>query len=454
MGLHRFAAAAALLAAATPLLAQSYKIEGAVVDSRSAQSLGVVTESGQLANLFRAQKAVTFGILRSAGISLDQLPPDVRARIERFQTENVEAFRAFSEGLDLRDKGRFVEAKAQFRRAAELDPNFALAREQAQAMPDSNVGASVELRALLAAVAGTAVDRAKASVVVDAQRAVAALAAGLQVTAVTVPAAEQRPDAYTVNSAGSSNRFQPNIVAGYAYLQRDASTGNLPVGVAAATEWRADAYLARDGALESLGSRGDFLALRSGVALAPGSSGSAELADGSLAYWGSWATPAAGVTSISSGNKAVGLVSPFAYVYGTATTQMPTSSSVQFEARANAGTLGSPSGSITVNFASQQVSVNNLGFSIGDLRYAGLNGSARYAVGTGVGTASGSFVGSYASGSCSACGPAFDPANPGKFAGSFIGRDASGLVYSTVLTTGYPTIPTVSGVHLFQAKKP
>lgn len=453
MRLHRIAASAALLAAATPLLAQNYRIEGAVVDSRSAQNLGVVTETGQLSNLFRAQKAVTFGILRSAGISLDQLPPDVRARIERFQTENVEAFRAFSEGLDLRDKGRFVEAKAQFRRAAELDPSFALAREQAQAMPDSNVGTSVELRALLAAVAGTAVDRAKASVVVDAQRAVAALAAGLQVTAVSVPAAERRAEAYTVNAPGSSNQFQPNIVAGYAYQQRDASTGNLPVGVAAATEWRADAYLTRDGVLESLGSRGDFLALRSGVALVPGSSGSAELADGSLAYWGSWATPAAGVSSVSSGSKAAGLVSPFSYVFGNATTQMPTSSTVQFEARTNAGSLSSATGSISVNFASQQVNVNNLGFSIGDLSYAGLNGSARYAVGTGVGTASGSFLGGYSSGSCSNCGPAFD-VTAGKFAGSFIGRDASGLVYSTVLPTGFASIPTVSGVQLFLAKKP
>ncbi len=59
-----------LLAAAGGASAQGFALEGAVVDSRTSRSLGVISERGEINALFRAQKAMTFGILRSAGISL------------------------------------------------------------------------------------------------------------------------------------------------------------------------------------------------------------------------------------------------------------------------------------------------------------------------------------------------------------------------------------------------
>jgi hypothetical protein len=102
----------------------------------------------------------------------------VRARIERFATTNVEAFRAFSQGLDLKDQGRFTEARESFRRAAELDPGFGLAAEQQQSRPDVNVSSALQLRAVMAAAAGAAVDRGKTAYVVDLNRALAALQAG------------------------------------------------------------------------------------------------------------------------------------------------------------------------------------------------------------------------------------------------------------------------------------
>ena len=189
--------------------AQSFSLEGAVIDSRSGNSLGVVTESGDLNSLFRAQKAMTFGILRAAGISLEQLSPEIRARIERFQTTNVEAFRAFSQGLDLKDQGKYAEARDFFKRAAELDPGFALAAEQQQSMPDVNVSGGVQMRAVMLAAAGAAVDRGKASFVVDLARAVAAIQAGQTVITVPAPADASQSTAsnFTSNPAGSGTQF-------------------------------------------------------------------------------------------------------------------------------------------------------------------------------------------------------------------------------------------------------
>ena len=163
----RLALAVLLLAAAlAPARAQNFTLEGAVIDSRSAASLGVISERGDVAQLFKAQKTMTFGILRAAGIALDQLPAEVRQRLERFQTTNLDAFRAFSTGLDLKDQGRYAEAKDFFRRAADLDPGFGLAADQQRAMPDVTVSGQAQARAVVIAAAGQAVDRGRQTKIV------------------------------------------------------------------------------------------------------------------------------------------------------------------------------------------------------------------------------------------------------------------------------------------------
>ncbi len=445
------AASAAQAQAQAQVQAQAYTLEGAVVDSRNGQSLGVINERGDIAGVFRAQKAMTFGILRAAGISLEQLPADVRARIERFQTQNVEAFRAFSEGLDLKDKGRFAEAKAQFRRAAELDPGFALAQEQAQAMPDSNVTAGLQMRALLAAVAGTAVDRGKVSVVVDAARAIAALGAGLQVVAIAAEPSSRADNTYTANPAGAGNQFQPDLVVGLAYHQ--VGEAQAVLGVASAQVWPGTAYAVDGNALESIGGPGAFEARRARATQAP--VGSTALADGSSVYWGSWAASPQGNWVAASRSNAIAVAGPFAYVIGQAPTEMPQSNTFTFAARANAGTLGSPEGNIVVDFARQTVALQNLGFTIDErFAFSGLNGNARF----GVAGSPGNLVAAdpnaadrtprYTSGSCAGCGPGFT-ASSGTFGGNFVGRGYTGLVFSTILPTGVAATPVVSGVHLF-----
>ena len=419
--------------------AQTFALEGAVIDSRSGANLGVVSERGDVNGLFRAQKAMTFGILRSAGISLEQLPPDVRARIERFATTNLEAFRAFSQGLDLKDQGKFVEAKVFFRRAAELDPGFALAAEQQQSMPDVNLGTSVQTRAVIVAAAGAAVDRGKASFAVDTARALAALAAGQSV--VTVPLANNaepvKTTDYTINPPGSSTSFVPNLVAGISYTVALAS-GN-QVHLANAAEWKGDSYRVSSGVLESLGAVGSsFQAQRGNAANVPG--GNVVLGDGATAYWGSWlSTPTASATVTVSGVSSPAL-GPVDYVLADATRQMPGSGTAVFTP--SGGSLTQTSGQIAVNFVTRGVELRNLGFNIGGLVFSGLNGASTYDARI----ASGTFGGNYTSGTCTGCS-GFTPQGS-SYNGSFVGRNADGLVFSTILLTGAGG--TASGVHLFK----
>lgn len=431
-------------------LAQNFSLEGAVIDSRSSQSLGVVAERGDINALFRAQKAMTFGILRSAGISLEQLPPEVRARIERFATTNVEAFRAFSQGLDLKDQGRFAEAREYFRRAAELDPSFTLAVEQRQAMPDVNLGSGAQSRAIALATAGQAVDRGKATFVVDAQRAAAALSSGA--TVVTLPANTPTQynleTGYTVNPAGSGTGYAPNLAVALSYnlALGDGSNFNL----ATSSEWKPGEYRVVGGVLESAGDRNrGFLAERNTATAVPG--GSQLLGDGSTAYWGSWASTGTGNTArvtLGVGTDPVPwpTLGPVSYVIGDATRVMPTTGQVTFTPAG--GSLSNVSGNIGVNFATGNVSINNLGFTIGSQVFSNLTGSTSYINGTppATGGPSAPFSGNYSGGSCTGCA-AFS-ASASVFGGNFIGREANGLVFSTFLSTDGAN--TAAGVHLFK----
>lgn len=418
---------------------QSFALEGAIIDSRSSRSLGVVSERGDINALFRAQKAMTFGILRASGISLDQLAPDIRARIERFATTNLEAFRAFSQGLDLKDQGKFVEAKVQFARAAQLDPGFALAVEQQQAMPDVNLGSSVQTRAVLLAAAGTAVDRGKAAFAVDTARAVAALASGQSVILVQLPSNAEPAKVidYSVNPPGSGTQFLPNIVAGVAYTATPPA--GLPVAVATVGEWRAENFRVDGTALESLGNAGNPVAQRGNAQVQPG--GSLTLADGNLAHWGAWlSAPGASATvTVNGQNYSAPNLGPVSYVLGDATPVMPTSGTAVFTP--GGGSLANVTGNVAVNFVTRDVELRNLGFSIGTQAFTGLNGLAAFDRSI----ASGGFSGRYSTGQCAGC--LQFSAEASTFGGSFLGRNADALAFSTLLETGGGT--RAVGIHLF-----
>ncbi len=440
----RFIAAAWLAASGAAAQAQGFALEGAVIDSRSGASLGVISERGDIAALFRAQKSMTFGILRAAGVSLEQLSPEVRARIERFQTSNVEAFRAFSQGLELKDQGRFAEARESFKRAAELDPGFGLAADQQQSMPEITVSTSLQMRAVMAAAAGAAVERGKTAYVVDLSRALAALQAGQ--TVVTVPSAgdaSARKDAldFTSNPAGSTSASLPRQVVALSYtVGSDTAT---PLSAGGSNEWRGAEVLIRSNQLERIvsTSAGAGVPVADRGAATVAGTGQTTMSDGGVAYWGAWlSTPTASAElNIAGSTVRAPSLGRVDYVFADAPRAMPAAASGTFTPAG--GSLAGVSGTIGVDFAGRTIALRDLGFQIGSQIFAGLNGSSSYSDAV----RSGAFSGNYSSGTCTGC-IAFDPRSS-LFSGNFVGRDANGLVFSTILLTGGGN--TASGVHLF-----
>src|SRR5262249_1199456 len=141
-----------------------------------------------------------------------------------------------------------------------------------QAMPDVTVGSAVQMRAVVAAAANTAVDRGKASYSVDLARAVAALSSGQAVSVVYTPPAEAdkglKVPRYPVDEPGKTSQFLPSQAVALAY---PVTGGSAALGLAFSNEYRGGQYVANAGVLESLEStdaaHNTFRAARGGASI-------------------------------------------------------------------------------------------------------------------------------------------------------------------------------------------
>ena len=120
--------------------------------------------TANLSALFRLEKEIVFDLVRELGI---ELSPSERDRIERVPTRDLQAFLAFSRGLQEEDAGNFTAASAQFEQAVRLDPGFDLAATRAgEAKAMSSAGGS------MSAALGAGKERAAAGGVEPAARVV------------------------------------------------------------------------------------------------------------------------------------------------------------------------------------------------------------------------------------------------------------------------------------------
>jgi tetratricopeptide (TPR) repeat protein len=81
-----------------------------------------------LNRFFDAEKRLALAIYDRMGV---QLTSAERGRVTQQATSNVQALLELGFGLEAQDAGRYAEAAARFERAAQLDPNFALAKQRA-----------------------------------------------------------------------------------------------------------------------------------------------------------------------------------------------------------------------------------------------------------------------------------------------------------------------------------
>lgn len=125
----------------------SLRLDASVVDATNASVVATGTGSDQLQQLFALEKVVLFRLLDQMGVAIT--PAERRALSER-PTADLQAFLAFSRGLEAEDRGDYAGAEAGFAAAVARDPNFRAAKVKQAA----NQRAAASLQLAPSALAG------------------------------------------------------------------------------------------------------------------------------------------------------------------------------------------------------------------------------------------------------------------------------------------------------------
>lgn len=101
------------------------RLDASVVDARNSAVVATGAGSDQLQQLFALEKTVLFRLLEQMNIAIT--PAERRALSER-PTADLQAFLAFSHGLEAEDRGDYAGAAASYTAALARDPNFRAAK--------------------------------------------------------------------------------------------------------------------------------------------------------------------------------------------------------------------------------------------------------------------------------------------------------------------------------------
>jgi len=97
------------------------QVNATVVDVGNSGIKAQAQRRDVLERVFDIEKQVAFQLFANLGI---QLSPAERAAINQRPTQNLQAFLAYSQGLEAEDRGDFGAAQADFDHASSLDPSF------------------------------------------------------------------------------------------------------------------------------------------------------------------------------------------------------------------------------------------------------------------------------------------------------------------------------------------
>ncbi len=115
------------------------RVSAAVVDVTTAGVSATAGDQGQLSRLFDIEKRIVFQIFQDLGI---QLTDAERSSIEQRPTQNIQAFLAWSRGLEAEDQGDYAGARDLFEQATRIDPSFLSAQQSAQQASDLSAASS------------------------------------------------------------------------------------------------------------------------------------------------------------------------------------------------------------------------------------------------------------------------------------------------------------------------
>jgi TolB-like protein len=131
---------------------QRLRDDAAIVNTETSQAAGGAAYENALEELFAIEKAIVLKLFEDLGVVLTTAE---RNAIEERPTRSIQAFLAFSKGLQLEDEGKYDEASRSFSDAARLDPSFGAASQRSRENTQAALGATMNVASVEASTAGT-----------------------------------------------------------------------------------------------------------------------------------------------------------------------------------------------------------------------------------------------------------------------------------------------------------
>jgi CCR4-NOT transcriptional regulation complex NOT5 subunit len=123
--------------------------DAAVVDVSTTGVTGTANAALELNRLFDMEKALVLDLFGSLGI---QLTPAERQALDQRPTQNLQAFLAWSRGLEAEDNGDFSGAQQLYDQATRLDPGFLSAQQSSAKASDMSAASVTSVSSVEAAV--------------------------------------------------------------------------------------------------------------------------------------------------------------------------------------------------------------------------------------------------------------------------------------------------------------
>ncbi|MGH7636774.1 MAG: tetratricopeptide repeat protein, partial [Gemmatimonadaceae bacterium] len=131
---------------------QRLRVDAAIVNTTTSGVAGGAASENTIEQLFAIQKAIVLQLFDSLGVRLTTAE---RNAIEQRPTRSMQAFLAYSRGLEFQDQGRYLDAARFFGEAARIDPGFSMAAQKSAESQAAAQGAQLTAATLDANLAGT-----------------------------------------------------------------------------------------------------------------------------------------------------------------------------------------------------------------------------------------------------------------------------------------------------------
>ena len=131
---------------------QRLRVDAAIVNTTTSGLAGGAASENTIEQLFTIQKAIVLQLFDSLGVRLTTAE---RNAIEQRPTRSMQAFLAYSRGLEFQDQGRYLDAARFFGEAARIDPGFSMAAQKSAESQAAAQGAQLTAVTLDADLAGT-----------------------------------------------------------------------------------------------------------------------------------------------------------------------------------------------------------------------------------------------------------------------------------------------------------